>query len=68
MFTDTSEARFAPALQNSANLIPDTGFYFKLKFSVEILKGLRQQGYFIKLTVRPSFTRLRVIGRINAIQ
>ena len=35
------ETHFLPALQNSANLMPETWFYSKLKFSVEVLKKQR---------------------------
>ena len=34
----SSEAHFLPALQNSTDLMAGTWFYFKLKFSLEILK------------------------------
>ena len=36
-----SSAHFPPALQNSMNLMPETRFWSKLKFSVDILKRLR---------------------------
>ena len=34
---DSSKADFSQVLQNLANLMPETQFYSKLKFSVEIL-------------------------------
>ena len=57
---------FHQLCKNSANLMPGTWFYSKSKFSLEIIKRLLWQGrYFIKVTARPSFTRLRVIRQIN---
>ena len=39
-----SQAHLPSALQDSANLMPGTWFYPKLKFSLEILKRLRYKG------------------------
>ena len=55
-------------MQNSANLMPGTSFYFKIKVFSRDNKETTLVRYFIKVTARPRFTQLRVIRRINKVK
>ena len=49
-------AYLAPALEDSANLMSETRFYFELQYSVKKLTKLTLAKNFIKITASPSFT------------
>ena len=51
-----SLAYLAPALEDSANLMSETRFYFELQYSVKKLTKLTLAKNFIKITASPSFT------------
>ena len=52
---------FSPVLQNLANLMPETRVLFQIEVFGRNIKDTTLARYFIKVTARPSFTRLTVI-------